>query len=260
MWGGLYTSFLQSVLYQSMSKNQKQSSQLANFLGSQQPSNWDAQIATVATRFNREYRKEPFDLPDEVEAMPIFQEWTSGILAGKIASPFWQLAQPKKQQRVLDIGCGASFLIYPWRDWEAIFYGHEISSDMRDLLNSRGPQLNSKLFKGVQLAPAHQLPYEENQFDLAIATGFSCYYPLDYWSTVLSAVKRILKPEGFFVFDVLDPDAPSAENWAILEIYLGAEVFLESIVDWEKMINATGVQITKTQPGELFHLYKVKFS
>ncbi len=221
--------------------------------------NWQAQIVGVAQRFDREYRREAFELPEAVEAMPIFQEWTAGTLQTKTASPFWKIAQPQKNQRCLDLGCGVSFLIYPWRDWGALFYGQEMSSFARDTLIARGPQLNSKLFKGVELAPAHQLKYEPAFFDLAIATGFSCYYPLEYWQAVMTAVKRVLKPGASFVFDVLNPDTPLAENWAILETYLGAEVFLESLEDWKKTIQAAGGKIVKTQAGELFQLYKVQF-
>jgi SAM-dependent methyltransferase len=227
---------------------------LSDFLGSDLE--WQTQVDAVAYRFNREYRGEPFELPAEVEAMPIFRERASGALASKIASPFWEIAQPKKQQRCLDLGCGVSFLIYPWRDWEAVFYGQDVSTVARDTLNSRGPQLNSKLFKGVQLGAAHQLSYEPAQFDLAIATGFSCYYPLDYWTAVMAEVRRVLKPGGF---DVVDPESEMAENWAILETYLGAEVFLESLEDWQKTIQSASAQIVKKQSGELFQLYKIKF-
>jgi SAM-dependent methyltransferase len=233
--------------------------QLSNFLGDRPSYNWEEQVTIVTSRFNREYQREPMNLPEEVEAMPIFREWASGALSAKIASPFWEATTPKKQQRVLDIGCGFSFLIYPWRDWDAFFYGQDSSSFVRDTLNSRGSQLNSKLFKGVQLGAAHQLNYEENQFDLVIATGFSCYYPLDYWAIVMPEVKRVLKPGGIFLFDILDPDSPLAENWAILETYLGAEVFLESLEDWQKLLRSIPVKIAKHQPGELFHLYKTQF-
>ncbi|NJR49907.1 MAG: class I SAM-dependent methyltransferase [Leptolyngbyaceae cyanobacterium CSU_1_3] len=220
---------------------------------------WQAQITAVADRFNQEYRGEPFDLPDEVKAMPIFLERTSGILQAKATSPFWQLAQPQKNQRCLDIGCGVSFLVYPWRDWGAIFYGQEISTIARDLLMARGPQLNSKLFKGVTLGAAQELHYDAKQFDLAIATGFSCYYSIEYWETVLSEVKRVLKPGGTFVFDVIDPETPIAENWAILETYLGTEVFLEPLTAWQSAIKSAGGKIAKTLPGELFQLYKITF-
>lgn len=231
---------------------------LSGFLGDR-PSSWQAQLDAVALRFDRDYRREPFDLPPEVQEMPIFQEWQAGLLSGKINAPFWEIAKPKKHQRCLDLGCGVSFLIYPWSEWDAFFYGQDISIAARDILNARGSQLNSKLFKGVQLAAAHELNYEAAQFDLVIATGFSCYYPLAYWGDVLQAVKRILKPDGAFVFDAIDPDTPIAENWAILETYLGAEVFLESLTDWQKLIQSSGAKIIKTLPGELFQLYKIRF-
>jgi len=227
------------------------------FLG--QSEVWHAQISAVAERFNREYRGEPFKLPEAVEALPIFRERALGTLQAKVASEFWQIGRPQKNQRCLDIGCGISFLIYPWRDWNAWFYGQEISSVAREVLNSRGPQLNSKLFKGVQLGPAHDLNYDPAQFDWAIATGWSCYYPPEYWAEVMAAVKRVLKPDGQFVFDLLDPAAPLAENWAILETYMGAEVFLEPLAAWETVIQVAGGKITKRLPGELFQLYKVQF-
>jgi SAM-dependent methyltransferase len=220
---------------------------------------WQTQLTPVAERFNRQYRGEAFELPAEVEAMPIFREWVAGTLPDKIASRFWEIAQPQKNQRCLDIGCGVSFLVYPWRDWGAFFYGQEISTVARDVLNSRGPQLNSKLFKGVELSPAHQLKYASPQFDLAIATGWSCYFPRDYWLSVMAEVKRVLLPGGQLIFDVLDPEQPMATDWAVLETYLGAEVFLDPVADWVETIKATGARVVKRQPGELFELFKVCF-
>jgi SAM-dependent methyltransferase len=216
-------------------------------------------IDRISLRYNREYEGKKFDLPEEVQAMPIFHEWVSGKLPAKIASPFWMLAEPQKNQQCLDIGCGVSFLIYPWSSWGAFFHGQEISSIARDALKSRAPQLNSKLFKGVELGAAHELNYPENQFDLAIATGFSCYYSLDYWTQVLTQVKRVLKPSGQFIFDAIDPDSELAEDWAILETYLGSEVFLEPLSAWDKLLSTFGVKKITRLPGSLFTLYKVSF-
>lgn len=230
-----------------------------SWFANKSPDQWQVLLSQVASRFNREFRGESLDLPQEVEAMSIFRELAAGTLQAKVTSIFWEVAKPLKNQRCLDIGCGVSFLIYPWREWEAFFYGQDISEVARDGLMARGPQLNSKLFKGVELGPAHHLRYEADQFDLAIATGFSCYFPLDYWVAVLGEVQRVLKPDGFFVFDVLNPEAALAEDWAILETYRGAEVFLEAIADWEKAMIAAGAKIVKRQGGELFDLYKVKF-
>ncbi|MGB8701999.1 MAG: class I SAM-dependent methyltransferase [Thermosynechococcaceae cyanobacterium] len=221
----------------------------------------DGQALTlpVAQRYNREYQRDAFDLPPEVEAMSVFQDWTAGKLQARIASPFWELIAPKKNQHWLDLGCGFSFLIYPWRDWDAFFHGQEISNVAQEAVKSRGPQLNSKLFKGVILEAAHRIQSEAQQFDGVVATGWSCYYPLNYWQTVVAEVKRVLKPGGVFLFDAVDPDQELAENWAILETYLGAEVFLPTLADWANLIAQSGGKIIKTADGELFRMMQVRF-
>jgi SAM-dependent methyltransferase len=223
------------------------------------PQDWISIVDAVAARYEREYRREAFEVPPEVEGMPIFRDWATGSLQNRIASPFWELNCPKKNQHWLDLGCGLSFLIYPWRDWGAFFYGLEISSFARDTLQSRGPQLNSKLFQGVELGAAHGQRYNNEQFDGVIATGWSCYYPLDYWQIVFTEIKRILKPNGVLILDVIDLESDLAEDWAILETYLGAEVFLTPLNEWKKAIAQVGGKVTKTSKGELFQMLKVQF-
>ncbi len=220
---------------------------------------WQTAIENTTQRFDREYRQENFDLPAEVEAISIFDEWQAGSLQNRIASKFWQLKTPKKKQAWLDIGCGLSFLIYPWYEWDAFFSGQEVSAVARDILMSRGPQLNSKLFRGVNLGAGHLLAYEDNQFDGAIATGWSCYYRLDYWKQVIAEVKRVLKPGGSFIFDLIDPESPLAEDWAILETYLGAEVLLTPPSEWHSLVRQAGGKIVKSSAGELFQSLQVGF-
>ena len=222
-------------------------------------SDWQKVIENTTQRFDREYRQEKFSLPPEVELISIFNEWQMGSLQNRIASKFWELKTPKKKQAWLDIGCGLSFLIYPWYEWDAFFSGQEVSAVARDILMSRGPQLNSKLFRGVKLGAGHLLAYEDNQFDGAIATGWSCYYPLDYWERVMAEVKRVLKPGGSFLFDVIDPESPIAEDWAILETYLGAEVFLTPLSEWQSLVRQAEGKIVKSAAGELFQIWQLSF-
>jgi SAM-dependent methyltransferase len=75
----------------------------------------------------------------------------------------------------------------------------------------------------------------------------------------MAEVKRVLKPGGQFVFDIINQELPLAEDWAILETYLGTEVFLEPLVEWEQTIKATGAKVVSRHPGELFDLYKIHF-
>jgi len=221
--------------------------------------NWPEPIRAIAHRYDQEFLGQPFDLPSEVEEMPVFKDWIGGSLTPRIATPFWQGVKPKKRDRCLDIGCGISFLIYPWREWDALFHGHDISKVACQALLSRGPQLNSKLFKGVKHAPAHRLDYEPHSFDLVISTGVSCYYPADYWESVLGQVKQVIKPGGWFLFDAVNPEAPLAESWAILETYLGAEVFLDGLAQWPALVKATGGRVVSHKDYELFRLHKVKW-
>ncbi|NJL45891.1 MAG: class I SAM-dependent methyltransferase [Leptolyngbyaceae cyanobacterium SM2_3_12] len=219
------------------------------------PSPWGQQIQTVAKRYDHEFSGQPFNLPPEIEAMPIFKDWIAGSLTSRIATPFWEAVKPRKRDHCLDIGCGISFLVYPWRDWDALFHGHEISAVACQALTSRGPQLNSKLFKGVKQAPAHRLEYEGQPFDMVIATGVSCYYPGDYWATVLDQVKKVLKPGGWLLFDAINPEAELAESWAILETYLGAEVFLDPLDQWPTLVKEAGGRVVSSRDYELFRLF-----
>lgn len=242
-----------------MSKPPKSSSLLGDVLHDKS-AEWPPMIAAAAERFDAEYQGKSFDLPEEVEAMPVFRDWAAGSLTSRVTSPFWDLAKPKKNQHCLDLGCGFSFLIYEWKSWQALFHGQDVSNFAVKTLHQRGPQLDSKLFKEVRKGPAHLLDYAPQSFDLVIATGFSCYYPLDYWESVMDAVKPLLKPGGFFVFDAIDPEQELAENWAILETYLGTDVFLEGLDKWKALIKKTGAKVVKQQDGELFHLYKVRWT
>ena len=218
------------------------------------------QFSAIAARFDREYRRDPVSLPPEVESMSLFQDWAAGKLQNRLASPFWDLIKPAKNDRCLDIGCGLSFLVFPcWREWNAYYYGHDISTVAKTIISARAPQLNSKLFKGIQQAPANLLDYEPAFFEWAIATGVSCYGDLDDWKDVMRSVKTVLKPGGSFVFDVVNPDHDIAENWAILETYLGAEVMLHPLSDWEKLFKSVGAKVKKHKPHECFELYCVTF-
>ncbi len=240
--------------------NNQQNSGSFNYQIPNAKEDWKTTIENITKRFENEYSQEKIDLPKEIEEISIFEEWHQGSLQNRISSKFWELKTPKKKQNWLDIGCGLSFLIYPWYEWNAFFYGQEISPTAREILMSRAPQLNSKLFRGVKLGAGHLLSYEKNQFDVAIATGWSCYYSLDYWERVITAVKKVLKPKGCFIFDLVNPESAIAEDWAILETYLGAEVLLTPLDEWRSLVKKTGGKIVKTASGELFEMWQISFS
>jgi len=86
--------------------------------------------------FNRQYRGEAFELPAEVEAMPIFREWAANT-PHKIASPFWKSLNPKRTSAVWILAVASAFNLSLAR-LASIFYGQEISTVAGDALNARG--------------------------------------------------------------------------------------------------------------------------
>ncbi len=70
---------------------------------------WEQRVAQIAYRFNKQYQNQSFELPPEVQAMPIFREWTTGMLTYKIVSPFWEIAEPQKNQHCLDLRLWCQF-------------------------------------------------------------------------------------------------------------------------------------------------------
>jgi len=65
-----------------------------------------------------------------------------------------------------------------------------------------------------------KLHYKDAQFDSYDQCG--CYFH-DYWTLVMSEVKRVLKPSGQFVLMSLDPEKPSfSYRLGSFGTYLGA--------------------------------------
>jgi ubiquinone/menaquinone biosynthesis C-methylase UbiE len=82
---------------------------------------------------------------------------------------------------------------------------------------------------------------------------------LEYWKLVLREAKRVLKPNGVLIFDAIAPDLEFAENWAILETYLGSEVFLTPLSEITELVKSMGGKITAQKDGLLFCMYRVQW-
>ncbi len=223
---------------------------------------WQAYLTPVTQRFNREagiqLGEPPWDLPTDLQSLPFWQACQRDHLQDRLGMPFHQVRTPKKGEHCLDLGCGVSFMIYPWSHWQANFYGHEISDRIVKLLKSRAPQLNSKLFKSMQHGPAHVLePYPEQQFDLAIVTGFLYYYPLDYFTLIWRELQPVLKPKAQMIIEIVQADSPWAEEWGLIELAKGTEPILLPQETWEKQIKDLGGKILKRADGELFTTYVI---
>jgi len=75
----------------------------------------------------------------------------------------------------------------------------------------------------------------------------------------LREAKRVLKPDGVLIFDAIAPDLELSENWAILETYLGSEVFLNPLSEFIELVQSLGGKITAKKDGSLFCMYRVQW-
>ena len=221
---------------------------------------WEEIIRSLATRFDREAAvqlgKSEWELSPEVTGSRFWQACQSEGLGSRLGVPFYELRQPKKKESCLDLGCGVSFLIYSWSHWGAFFHGHELSPKTVEFVQSRGPQLNSKLFKSMQRGTAHNLSqYEENQFQLAIATGFFYYYPVEYFSAVWPQLLRVMHPKSTLVVELVNPESEWADEWGLVEIDKGVEPLFAPLKDWEQAFKQAGAKVSKRKEAELFITY-----
>jgi len=223
---------------------------------------WNAYINPIAKRFNREVGIQlgdpDWEIPADLRELPFWQESQQSAFRESLSVPFHTLRVPKKRERCLDIGCGVSFLIYPWTEWQAYFYGHDVSNRAVKFIQSRAPQLNSKLFKSMQEGRAHQMDiYDTDQFDFAIATGFLYYYPPEYFSIMWPQLRRVLKPKAPLIVEFANPDSDWADEWGLIELHKETEPILTPLKTWEMTIKQLGGQIRKQAMGELFVTYAI---
>lgn len=95
---------------------------------------------------------------------------------------------------VLDLGCGSAALMKQVYDEDSTrhLYGLDLSEQM--LLIA---QQTMKAHAQLTLGDAHQLPYQDNSFDLVYCNDSFHHYPDPF--RVIQEVHRVLRPEGLFL-------------------------------------------------------------
>jgi ubiquinone/menaquinone biosynthesis C-methylase UbiE len=168
-------------------------------------------------------------MEDEIESRIRLYDFSTG----KQTFFQWQagMLPPVNGADVLELGCGNGAL---WRDLILRWSGcrmtmTDIADDVLDLTRHALAPM-SDLAESVKYLPVdfNNLPFSDESFDVIIA-NHNLYYALDVPS-VLSAIHRILRPEGRLICSTIgrdhlcelavllradDPEIPwGAENWA----------------------------------------------
>ncbi len=222
---------------------------------------WESIIQKQAQRSDRELSSQTLALPPDLARLPFVIACQHDSLSHRLGVSFAQAAPPKKNEACLDLGCGLSFMLYPWTEWQAKFYGLDVSLRCVDFIKSRAPQLNSKLFKGIYRSAAHRIEdtaLAELTFDRVIAQGLFAYYPPEYAALVWLAIAKRVQPKALFIFDVVNPESRWLDEWGMVEMHHGVEPILAPLSEWEALIKTHKGTIRRQAKGELFVTYVVE--
>ena len=122
---------------------------------------------------------------------------------------FLQLLDPKKEDKILEIGAGTGRI--------AKHYGHKVNDltllDPAENMLIRAQKLvpHAKIIKGI----SEKMDFESNYFDKIV-----CYDSLHHWQNQIKGLRetyRILKPNGFVIFMEVDQNKISGKSIQFLE-------------------------------------------
>jgi ubiquinone/menaquinone biosynthesis C-methylase UbiE len=115
----------------------------------------------------------------------------------KVKANLLRVAKRTGTNRMLDMGCGAGFVIDLVRDTFAEIHGLDATRAMLDRVDTSNG--NIVLHEGV----AEQLPFEDATFNLV--TAYSVFHHLEDHRPVLGEAARVLRPGGVLYVD-LEPN------------------------------------------------------
>ncbi len=192
----------------------------------------------------------------EVKVRPLYEGFAEGydkvgetnpsiVMEKGIIIP---LLNPKKRDRVLEVGCGTGRLTIPVAKRCKEVIAIDFSGRMIDVAKRKSSELNNILFKRVDVR--NGLPFEDEQFDKVLAALVVNH--IDNLERFFEEVHRVLKKGGIFVFDDINPDSEFFEvrNRGDLDRAFdrGENVFANHSLDQQvNLLHKAGFEIDKVK-------------
>jgi SAM-dependent methyltransferase len=157
--------------------------------------------------------------------------WNEGISDGFFRLPFLDEVNKLGAKKILDVGCGdgTAVNLLNWFGYDA--YGIDISGYAARRWNGVADR--------CKLAFAHEIPCEDNEFDLASADILE-HVPIDHVSETIKEIGRVSKNQMFYL------DYKPA-NYLIRDSVL-PHITVRPPQWWRKEFRRCGLEIMKT-PG-----------
>jgi len=150
----------------------------------------------------KRYRRKFYD----TRASVYDKSWRESKESEEEMEGFKKLVKVKSGELVLDVATGTGIYLIEMAKDGAICYGIDSSPKMLEVLRLKIKQqgLESNV-KEIRVCEADKLPYQDNFFDWVTCIGMLEYYPIEYAETVLSEIRRVLKPGKNCFIDIVDP-------------------------------------------------------
>ena len=127
---------------------------------------------------------------------------------------------PTERMNYLDVGSCANIIGYKLHEWQASYYGIDISQKLIALTNLF-VTTNRITIGGLCVAEISNIPFTNNYFDIASVIGVLEYYEIDYCIFALKELNRVLKQNGKLVIDMPNEKHPVVFTMVEYENYLG---------------------------------------
>lgn len=168
-----------------------------------------------------------------------------------------RIIQPKRGEKVLDVGCGTGSTLSMLAETDADLWGIDISETAVEIAKKRGIGNPEQII----CASADPLPFSENKFDYILALGVIEHFPSI--PSIVAEIRRCLKENGRaiiavpntfyykFVWDTLRKGSGPRKHQEMEVLY--------SFKEWKDLIEKAGLTIVKVTRHNKFDRTKLGF-
>lgn len=165
------------------------------------------------------------------------ETWWGSEESNEEMDGFSSLVKVNSGDVVLDVATGTGIFLIEMAKNGAICYGIDLSPKMLEKLKGKIKQQGLEAnVKDIRMGMADKLPYPDNSFDWVTCIGMLEYYPIEYAKTVLSEVRRVLKPGKKCFIDIIDSNNK--------EVHSLDYVYKYDLKAFKEMINEMGFKIS----------------